>query len=536
MADARSGTNQFTVWHTIGLIALFLFALYPGVFLGTDSFFYRDFGLFTYPAACYSHQNFWHGQVPLWNPLNNCGVPFLAQWNTSVCYPPSLVYLLLPLPWSLNLFLIGHLVLAGAGMYLLAYRWTQNRAAASIAGLVFALNGLTFNCLLWTSNLAALSWQPFVVLWAEQAWQRGGRRLVPAVLAGAMQMLAGAPEIIVFTWVILGALWLGQTWRREISFGLSLRRFLTVVVLIAALSAIQLLPFFDLLKHSQRDSSYDIANTWPMPVWGWANFVVPMFRCARTALGTFFQDGQSWTSSYYLGMGALAFAAMAVWRFWRRPRICGLVVATLVGLVLALGNNGYVYTWLKQILPWIGFARYPIKFVALPIFTLPLLAAFGFTGFESLTTDNPKQGKRALALVTILLLLAIAVILTAARWQTDPQTPWQPAWASGAMRVLFLIAIVGCLLLWFRLPATRLRAVVGLGLLALIGFDLVTAGANINPVVTTKAFGPLELNMSARPEPFKSRAMVSPQVAAYIDSAGTSNALYYYVSLRGTLF
>ena len=132
--DSPSWTDGFTVGRMACLIALFLFALYPGVILGTHSFFFRDYGLFTYPVAYYAHESFWHGEAPLWNPLNNCGVPFLAQWNTSVCYPLSLIYMLFPLPWSLNYFCLGHLVFAGLGMYWLAYHLTKNRLAASIAG------------------------------------------------------------------------------------------------------------------------------------------------------------------------------------------------------------------------------------------------------------------------------------------------------------------------------------------------------------------------------------------------------------------
>src|SRR5208282_497684 len=131
-ADALAWREAFTSGRLAGLIAVFLFVLYPGVVLGTHSFFFRDFGLFTYPAAYYAHESFWRGQVPFWNPLNNCGVPFLAQWNTSVCYPLSLIYLVFPLPWSLSFFCLAHLVLAGVSMYLLAYRWTQNRLAASL--------------------------------------------------------------------------------------------------------------------------------------------------------------------------------------------------------------------------------------------------------------------------------------------------------------------------------------------------------------------------------------------------------------------
>ncbi|HUA68655.1 MAG TPA: YfhO family protein [Candidatus Saccharimonadales bacterium] len=533
--------DQFTVGRLAGLITLFLFALYPGVILGTHSFFYRDFGVFTYPVAYYAHESFWHGQVPLWNPLNNCGVPFLAQWNASVCYPPSLIYMLFPLPWSLNIFCLSHLVLAGAGMYWLAYRWTQNRLAASVAGLIFALNGLMLNSLMWTSNLAALSWQPLVVLWVEQAWRGGGaRRVVIAALAGAMQMLSGAPEIVVFTWVMLGLLWLGHVWQRKILLWLTLRRFITIVTLIAGLAAIQLLPFFDLLKHSERNSTYSatVAGAWPMPIWGWANFVVPVFHCLQTGFGTWMQADQPWTASYYLGTGTLALAALAVWQLRRQLEICGLAGITLAGLVLALGNNGYIYTWLKHIMPWIGFARYPIKFISIPIFTISLLAAFGLSTFQSTTFKIRRRNECLLFFAAAFLLLAVIVILAMARWLPTLGYNWLPIWRDGAFRSLFLIAIVGCVSALIRAPTPRLRGLLGLALLALVGFDFVTSGLHANPVVVTKAFGPLELNMTSRPQLGESRAMIGRQVLSYLEqnSAETEDPLYYYVGLRGALF
>jgi len=529
--------EAFTPGRLAGLIALLLFALYPGVILGTHSFFYRDFGIFTYPVAYYAHESFWQGQVPLWNPLNNCGVPFLAQWNTSVCYPLSLVFMVFPLPWSLNYFCLGHLVLAGVGMYLLAYRWTQNRLAASIGGLAFALNGLMLNCLMWTSNLAALSWQPLVMLWTEQAWRHGGRRrVVIAVLAGAMQILSGAPEIIVFTWTMLGMLWLGQVLWKKIPFWPTWRRFVIVVTLIAGLSAIQLLPFFDLLRHSERDSAYVIADASPMPVWGWANFVVPTFHCARTIFGTWLQHHQVWISSYYLGIGTLALAALAVWRLRRQPGICGLAAVTLAGLLLALGNDGYVYAWMKHIMPWIGFARYPIKFVSIPVFTIPFLAAWGINSFQNENPKDLKQAERFLFLVVALLLLTVILILATARWWFPPVYYWRFTWWDGVLRALFLIATVGIISALIRIPPSRLRSLLGLAILASIGFDLVTSGLGSNPTVVTKAFGPLQLNMTFRPELGKARAMLSEQVKSYLFFAGTKNPLYYYVGQRGALF
>ncbi len=533
--DTLLWLDMFTPGRLAGLIVLFVFALYPGVILGTHSFFVRDFGLFTYPVAYYAHESFWHWQVPLWNPLNNCGVPFLAQWNTSVCYPLSLLYMIFPLPWSLSFFCLAHLVLAGVGMYWLAYRWTQNRLAASIAGLIFALNGLMLNNLLWTSNLAALSWQPLVTLWAEQAWRSGGgRRLVIAALAGAMQMLAGAPEIIVFTWTILGALWLGQAWQRKIPFWPTSRRFALVVGLIAGLSAIQLLPFFDLLKHSERSIAFTFADKSPMPIWGWADFVLPSFHCLHAAFGPWKQPGQVWTSSYYCGIGALALMTVAV---WRRHQIIVWMLAlfTFVGLVLALGNGGFAYAGLKHIFPWIGFARFPVKFVSIPVFTIPLLAAYGFDHLQSAPAGNWKREERRLFQTGFFWLLVLLLLLVMAWRLRSPFYPWYPVWHDGVLRVLFLVGTVLTVSAMKRLPPMRVRGFVGLAVLALVGFDLVTSGLNISPTVVTKAFGPLQLNMTFKPKYGESRAMVTQQAESYALLGWTENPLYYYADLRGAL-
>ena len=82
------------------LLGLCLFAAFPKVLLGWHSFFFRDYGVLGYPFVFYHHQSFWRGELPLWNPLSNCGAPFLAQWGTMTLYPFSLIYLIFPLPWS----------------------------------------------------------------------------------------------------------------------------------------------------------------------------------------------------------------------------------------------------------------------------------------------------------------------------------------------------------------------------------------------------------------------------------------------------
>src|ERR1035438_4325865 len=374
-------------WMTPGrfalLLGLLIFATFPGVLLGSTTFVIRDFGLFGYPLAYFHRQSFWRGELPLWNPLSNCGLPFLAQWNTLTLYPLSLIYLLLPLTWSLSFFCVAHLFWGGLGMYFLAHRWTHHRLAAGLAGVIFAFNALSLNFLMWPSHIATFSWLPWVLWLGQRAWREGGKALVWGALAGAMQMLAGGPETIVVTWLLLLVLVSGDWFHEGCLRRRLVSRFLAMGILTAMVCAVQLLPFLELLAHSQRDSGYSAStHDWCMPFWGWANFLVPLFRTSPTAQGLFLQNGQYWTSCYYGGIGTVLLAAIAVWRVrdWRVRVVAALV---LLGLVLALGDATLLYRGLRACFPGLGFVRYPVKFVILVLALAPLLAAFGIAALEA---------------------------------------------------------------------------------------------------------------------------------------------------------
>ena len=204
-APAHTANSQFAIrnsqlpdWFTPRRFAVFLLlafvVAFPGIWMGTETFFRSDYGVMAYPAAHYLRESLWRGELPLWNPLSNCGAPFLAQWGTMCLYPGSLFFVVLPMPWALGVFCLLHLWLGGLGARALAERWTGNRFAAAVAGTAFALNGASLACITWPNYCVALGWLPWIVLLTEQAWREGGKKLVLAALAGTMQMLTGVPE------------------------------------------------------------------------------------------------------------------------------------------------------------------------------------------------------------------------------------------------------------------------------------------------------------------------------------------------------
>ena len=506
-------------WLTAGrfalLLGLLIAATFPGVLLGSTTFIIRDFGMFGYPLAYYHRQSFWRGELPLWNPFSNCGLPFLAQWNTLTLYPLSLIYLLLPLTWSLSFFCLAHMFLGGAGMYFLAHRWTNHRLAAGLAGVIFSFNGLTLNALMWPNIIAALGWLPWVVWLGQRAWREGGKLVVWAALAGAMQMLAAGPEVILLTWVILLVLACGDWVRREGPRSGIPIRFVVLALLVAMICAAQLLPFLELLARSQRDRDYSAStHDWSMPFWGWANFLVPLFRTTPTTQGVFFQNGQYWTSSYYAGIGTILFGAVAVRRLrdWRVRALAGLL---LLGLVMALGDGSLLYRGLRFCLPGIGFLRYPVKLVILVLAVAPLLAAFGLAVLAG-TTRRAGRFEFAAALLMLLLIGAIVAL----DWKSGlPEDAWRATWQSGISRAAFLVLILLAAATLLG-SAGRRRLLFGCLLLLLFWLDFVTHAPTQNPGVKISAYAPgwarAELKLNPEPRLGGSRAMLSPAMREYL--------------------
>jgi hypothetical protein len=499
--------DWFTPWRFGVFLGLLIFATFPQVLTGLETFVVRDYGFFAYPLAHFQQQCYHSAELPLWNPYNNCGVPFLAQWNTMPLYPPAVFYLLLPLQWSLGLFCVLHLWFAGLGMYFLARRWTDDSFAAAFAGVAFVFNGLTLNLLMWPSHIATLAWMPWVVFMVESAWSGGGRKIILAAMAGALQMLAGGPEIILFTWILLLALWIRHFVRGEAPRLALLWSFPLVVALVVGLTVIQLLPFHDLLALSQRGSGY--ADTrWSMPGWGWVNFLVPMAFGRAWTEGVFFQNDQYWTSSYYLGIGTLWLALLALF-YVRERRVWLLGAFAAVALVFAFGDNTPVYPALRQLVPQLGFMTYPIKYVVLVAFLAPLLAAFGLIRIELLQ-------KRIMTIGTVLLALLLAILLWAVCFPfTTDDVP--ATLLNGLLRAIFL-AVTGVLLMVLtRKLETGLRRLAPVLLMMVVWLDVFTHEPTQNPTVPPEVYIPnlasAALKMKPQPAPGESRAMVSPPAA-----------------------
>jgi hypothetical protein len=509
------------------ILAVMVFIPFWNVILGFETFGLRDFGLFSLPTAYFQRQCFWRGELPLWNPYNCCGVPFLAQFNTLCLYPLALIYLLLPLTWALPMFCLLHLFMGGLGMYFLASRWTGSQAGGALAGVVFAFNGVTLNMLMWPSHTATLAWMPWVILLVEMGWQSGGRKMILASLASAMEVLAGGPETILFTWAILLSLAALECRRQPSGCWTTLRRFVAMGLVALALAAAQLLPFADFTLHSSRNSSF-AGSEWSMPPWGWGNFLVPLFQTSSWQQITVQRD-QYWTSSYYVGIGVVFLVVAALWRA-RQARVWLLGALLLASLVLALGNNGFVFGPLKRLLPFLGMFRYPVKFVILTVATAPLLAAYAVASYERAPREGRGWGMAESCIGACLLVLVAAVLWVAHSWPVE-NTSWPATLANAQWRALFLGLTILTAWSFYRWPRARRWTLL---LLALVSWgDLVThmpwQNPTMDPALYNPGFGRTDAKLTPELNIARSRVMMSPFAARQLYYKPASNMKTNYV-------
>ncbi|WCJ59373.1 YfhO family protein [Fontisphaera persica] len=454
---------------------------FPGVAGGWEAFFYRDHGVLAYPSLFHLKASLAEGEFPLWNPLSNCGAPFAAQWGPMAYYPGLWLFLALPLPQGLGWFCLAHLLWAGLGMYFLARQWTGQAVAATLAGWWYVFNGATFSCLMWPNYVAALAWMPWVLWSAERAWQHGGRSTLLASAFAALQLLTGVPELIALTWLAIIVLAALACFAAPGFQGKILLRLGAIILLAAGLAAVQLLPFFELLAHSHRAAG-GIVTKWTMPVWGLANLVLPLFHCFETPEGVFYQHGQNFLSSYYPGVLPLVLAVWAV-AFGRQRRVLALAALTLAAYWLAMGDQGGLYAALKWLFPPLEVLRFPVKFVLLPAFLLPLLAAHAVADIlPHSSSARPVWTMRAISSFIVTAAVLLILVALASKY---PMTYDQPditrsnAWARLAWLAAALAALLG-------LTHPRLARLAVLALLTLCLGDLWTHAPRQNPTLPVK--------------------------------------------------
>lgn len=461
-----------------------------------------------YPLYTHAADSLRSAQLPLWNPYLYSGAPFLADPQTSLFYPPNLLFLLFPAPpYALMELLVAfHLWLAGAGVYTLLTLRGLPRLPAVTGALTFMFSSVFVTHIGNLNILAASAYLP----WAIASWDRlahhtaAGQR-IPAIRAAlalavtlTLSFFAGQAQ---FTWITLIALtFFAAADLIHHPHRLTLLAYGVAAALVTlGLSAAQLLPTLELTQHTARAAlAFDEVTRWSLPWPALTEFISPLlFGRGADAYWAVWDRAEFG----YAGLTALTLALFTLYQPKPHTR---LYLLFALGLLLALGRYTPLYQLLYTLVPTFDQFRAPARFVLLADFALALLAAHGL---HALLTAPPTRDRwltiLAALFIVIVLSLPIAHSFAAADLRTLGATAANtlPFALTLTLALLFIIAVV----LAFRRPAA-LPILLALELLALGAwvetsrFDP-TAGFTPGPAVEwlQQQPGPFRIDVASGP-------------------------------------
>lgn len=347
------------------------------------SFKQGDFSVQFVAFAGYQYERFNRGEVPLWNPYNNGGMPFIADTQAAVFYPPRWVTLALS-QWAgewqynaLQLEAIAHVLLLSLLTYLyvriLTIRSPLSHFGALTAAVVISYGGFISGYPpLQLALLEAAVWLPLAatgILLATQEHLRW-RWLLLAGAALGLSWLAGHPQT---SWFVSLSVLAYFAWRC-INIRFKWWHFVLGILLLASVTfgatAITFLPGIEyLMLTTRQDMGFD-AKSNGFPIQDVVQFILP--------------GSVSLFSPLYVGLPALVLALLALRR--RAPDSLFWAGLGLLALLYSLGANGPVYPIAYHILPGAQFFRGQERAALLVSTSLAILAGSGAAYLSQLTS------------------------------------------------------------------------------------------------------------------------------------------------------
>jgi len=491
-----------------------------------------------FPLRAFSAQQWVRGQIPLWNPYLYGGQPALADIQSGALYPPHVLQALI-LGWGgpligrqtgfpvqvLEWQVIFHFSLAAVGTYLFGRYMMRThgvplrraRFAGVIAALVFTYSGyLTGFPVQQLTILAVSAWLPWILWGLAVATERMGRRtkdqrrrkdelktrntqlatrptdyksfflpraplrsIALTALAFAMAILAGHPQTVLYIFYLTLAYTAFYALRptqlkthysplKTVLSHLSL--WLFIIVLGTALAAAQLWPTLEFINRSVRaDLSYQAVSAG-----------LPLNELVSILYPGFFGG-----SPQYVGIAPLVLIALALMLAQPRRQIFFWAGAALVSLLLAFGNNLFVYPIFYLLAPGFDAVRQQERVFLIYSFSAAMLAGYGAATlagpFSKAARPAYIRFSRSLRVVMLVAVALTAFFIYGSTTATARGDDVNLFFGVLRHHIFGLIFLGGMLLLLAGRARRWLRRWWGMGLLALwVAFNLFTVNWRAN--------------------------------------------------------
>ena len=345
-----------------------------------------DYGLsdiwnFNYPLKNLLSESLKQGKFPLWTDMIGNGFPIAAEGQIGAFSPVNwIIFGLFPMPQAFTAALFLTFVIAFVGSYLLMRKIGLSRVFSAAAALFASFNGYFIVQMTHLNLLQSFSFIPWTLLFTEKLITE--KRLRPVLWLGftmAQMILVGYPQTFINTLIILVVYSTIRNWGKKIP---SLIKIMSGALIAILLSAIQLVPLFELVK--QSDTLFAATNQryiHPLPIKNLFSVFHP-FIFGNPAQGTYSYYGKGWPIFWenLLYVGIIPILTLIIGMIKKGNSGITISLAAkkaifavfLVSLTLSLGKNTPAGLLFK--IPPLSFTRIESRFLAFSNISFGLLS------------------------------------------------------------------------------------------------------------------------------------------------------------------
>jgi len=426
------------------------------------------------------YESFQNGILPLWNPYQFMGMPFLAGMKPMVFYPLNLFYIFGDIhAWHILLF--SQIFLALLFTFLLARDFKLGTLPSFLVSFSYSLNALMMTTLEFGSEGHVLLWFPIFFLCAKRYLEmQSGKYLFFLGVSLAMSIFAGQLQYFGYGLILL----LGFISFYGLYLKIPLRRYIFVflsIILGIGISAIQLAPSIELFQQSYRGS--DATNLF---LSGLSKPYHLLLLLIPDAFGnpvsrdlTSFYHG----SSIYFGIVPLFFCIYAIVFVRNNFFVKFFSVAFLGSLLLSWDKIGQLLYVIKIPLFTSGSAE---RELSIMLFAAAILSGFGLSEF--IKTERNKRNIISIAVFTVVFFATWIAGSAANKFLGETVFVSESVRYPLLILIAFLILSMGYLL--YRGKFIYLKYLFLLGVLVLTFFDLFRLGYRYLTFSNSKFFYP----------------------------------------------
>lgn len=331
--------------------------------------------------------------VPLWNPYQFSGTPFLSDPTVAYFSPLSAALFLAASnqPASgvfmlIQVYTVVHMMLGALFFFFLARELGLSPAAAAGGSMVFVFSGFFKAHLRHTDMIGSIIWLPAILAFMHRFARTG--RTANVILAGLLLGLsflsfhvnmAVITVMVTAAWAAYLAVKLLRAHKQKPAIYL-LAAAAAALLIGLGLGAIQLYPLYVNSALSTR-TGYTLEKIQSSGSYGFKEFINMVVPAYHPEGAEMVQHGGStnfWELHGYSGLLPLLLAAVGLMAAARKKRgLLFFLPLAVISLVMVCGPAGGVYTLLYHVLPGFDRFRIPARFIYLFCFSLAVFSCHG---------------------------------------------------------------------------------------------------------------------------------------------------------------